>query len=100
MLVSVCVSGSKLVMNVLGYRKRRQQEQKTNEADGKPSGEPARWKKPSHKFALTITAIQKLSKRGQKAVCFTLQNQYVAHHDVDFSRIFRYIARLLQEEGT
>jgi hypothetical protein len=24
---------------------------------------------------LTITAIQKLSKRGQKAACFTLQNQ-------------------------
>ena len=66
MLVSVCVSGSKFVMNVLGYRKRRQQEQKTDEADGKPSGEPACWKKPSHNVRLDYHSDTKGVKERAK----------------------------------
>ena len=75
MLVSVCVSGSKLVMNVLGYRKRRQRKQKTDEADGKPLGKPAGWRKPSHNVRLEYHSDTKGVKERAKAVCFAIQNQ-------------------------
>jgi hypothetical protein len=43
--MSVCISGSEFVMDVLCHRKRRQREKKTDEAYGKSSRKPLCWKR-------------------------------------------------------
>lgn len=75
MLVSVGVSGSEFVMDVLGHRKRRQREEKTDEADGKPLREPACWKRTSHHGRLEYHSDTKGVKERENDSYIIMQYQ-------------------------
>lgn len=50
--VSVGISRSELMMHVLGYGKRSQCQEESDEAEGKPTGEPTKGDTRSHGMAL------------------------------------------------
>ena len=52
--VSVRISGSQLMMDILGYRKRSQDQQKKNKADRQPLPRPLGEGAITHRLALSI----------------------------------------------
>jgi hypothetical protein len=53
-LMAVGISGSQLMMDILGYRKRSQDQQKKNKADRQPLPRPLREGAITHRLALSI----------------------------------------------
>ena len=78
--VSVRISGSQLMMDVLGYCKRGQYQKKQDEAYRKS----ARDERMSHGWPLSITRLQSLSKSTNTRAS-SLIFPYVMHDHVDFS---------------
>ena len=69
-LVPVRISGSELMVDILGDRKRRERQKQCNQAERQPSREPAGWERGAHRIRIEYHKVAKAVKMTEYSCVF------------------------------